>query len=368
MCATLAYGDTIPDPTGHYLNNVKPSHDTVIVFVNGIFGNDVDTWRNSNGSYWPAMIAKDHDFADADIYLYSFNSPYFTQAQTIEQLATRMLDYLTADGVLKHKHLVFLCHSMGGLITRQFLLKSVIPATQVSMIYFFATPSAGANVAGIAQHVSSNPQLNDMTLLDDNPGSYVEQLAEQWVSTNEANGPRYGDIPSYCAFEMKDTWFVRIVRESSAIFLCNRRFRPVASDHLEIVKPADERQESYIYFKAAYLGVQRARNVNPLNTWSFETVTHRDSQASIDVDGYSSTRGELNVNVALNAGERLVSATTKVSSSSGTSRVWAAVVSVSEKSVTVRYELQCGTSKNACKATFLVSAGIAEGQEVLPGH
>jgi hypothetical protein len=42
--------------------------DRVIVFVNGIFGDAVSTWMNNDCAYWPALLAADHAFDDADIY------------------------------------------------------------------------------------------------------------------------------------------------------------------------------------------------------------------------------------------------------------------------------------------------------------
>src|SRR5438477_534244 len=33
-----------------------PGKDRVIVFVNGIFGDAVSTWKNDGGAYWPTML------------------------------------------------------------------------------------------------------------------------------------------------------------------------------------------------------------------------------------------------------------------------------------------------------------------------
>src|SRR5580704_13095652 len=57
-----------------------PRKDRVIVFVNGVFGDAVDTWSSKTG-YWPDLLARDPDFADADIYVHSFQSPYRAVAQ-----------------------------------------------------------------------------------------------------------------------------------------------------------------------------------------------------------------------------------------------------------------------------------------------
>src|ERR1700686_3811733 len=164
---------------GGYLRG--PKKDRVIVFVNGIFGDAVSTWKNDNGAYWPTMIAADRAFDDSDIYVHNFQSPKLARAQQIIELAGRFRDLLEVDGILKHNQVVFLAHSMGGLITRATLVNARPPASQVPMIFFFATPSGGADVAGIASHLSENPQLRGMLPLEN--GGYVKDLLEQWLQT-----------------------------------------------------------------------------------------------------------------------------------------------------------------------------------------
>ena len=230
-----------------------PKNKRVIVFVNGIFGDAISTWKNDAGAYWPKLIEDDQTFDDADIYVHSFQSPKLSSAHQIMELADRLRDYLAVDNVFRtHEQIVFLVHSMGGLVTRAMIVKSKLPPSKIPMIFFFATPSAGADVAAIGGHVSENPQLRDMLPLDE--GGYVKYLREEWLETSSNPKLNYPNtIASFCAYEGQDTmWHVRIVSEVSATYLCNRETRSVDADHFQIVKPKDERGEPYVYFKAAY--------------------------------------------------------------------------------------------------------------------
>lgn len=229
-----------------------PEKDRVIVFVNGIFGDAVDTWSNK-GAYWPALLAGDPTFSDTDIYVHSFDSPKIATAENIDELAGRMGDYLDSDAVFqKHKQVVFLCHSMGGLVTRAYLLKKRPNPSTVPMIYFFATPTTGANIAGIASHLSENPQLKYMLPIKED--GYVGDLQNAWLRTSDDPKVNYpNSVASFCAYEKLDTWGFRVVERQSATNLCNHETRAVLRDHLGIVKPASTTEEPYVYFKAAYL-------------------------------------------------------------------------------------------------------------------
>jgi hypothetical protein len=368
-----------PSPTGHYLKGMAPSHDTVIVFVNGIFGNDVDTWTSSNGKYWPEMMAADPDFQGADIYLYSFYSPKLGQAQTVEQLATRMSDYLTADHVLKHRRLIFLCHSMGGLVTRQFLVKSKLPAKKLPLIYFFATPSQGANIASLAQHMLNNPQLKDMMVLDGNDGPYVEQLAQDWLATAADEKLDYPDsIASYCAYEKYDTWGVRVVPESSAIYLCNRMFRAVMANHLDIVKPSSERDERYVMFKSAYLDTMTKPQVGPGSLghlasgggdygWPKRAFKIQTRIANVDASAGEQKRGDVDLKFGLGQDEEVLAGFAYVVQKPKNADVWVATSRLSESTITVRYWIKCEKSES-CGAQIAADAGIGHGEAGESSH
>ena len=255
--ASQAQTTTTSAPTvfadgGGYVRGPAQQRSRVVVFVNGIFGDAISTWRSPEGAYWPSLLLNDSDFKDVDIFVHSFQSPALASAQQIDELAGRFRDHLLVRKILDYEEIVFIAHSMGGLVTRALLLKQRLPPSRTPMIYFYGTPSAGANVAGIAKHLSENPQLKDMLPLSE--GGYVKVLRERWLESSNDNALDYPNkIASFCAYELRDTWFVRIVPELSATYLCNRETRGIVASHIDIVKPKDAQQDPYVFFKAAYL-------------------------------------------------------------------------------------------------------------------
>jgi pimeloyl-ACP methyl ester carboxylesterase len=263
----VATDDTNP----HYVRRVNA--DTVIVFVHGIFGGAVGTWTNpQTGAYWPQLLVADPTFKDTDVYVYSYQSPYAGSSNSIDELIENMRLVLSNDEVFtKHKNVVLLCHSMGGLIVRGFLKRYQEKAPQVPLIYFFSTPTSGAHIANLAKLLSDNPQLRGM--LPANSDDYVASLQRDWRAL-----PFH--VNSHCAYETLDTYGIRIVDEQSASALCDGPVDPLAANHIDIVKPKDESSLSYIAFKDAFKTVKYA---NPPPERTSVTGTVRTAR-SVGVD------------------------------------------------------------------------------------
>jgi tetratricopeptide (TPR) repeat protein len=160
---------------------------------------------------------------------------------------------LSTDGVLQHRQLIFITHSMGGLVARDFLLKFREMANKTQFILFLATPATGAEVAHWATLVSHNTQFRNMKLVEDN--DYLKNIMISWQAA------RFLDlIPSYCMYETEKTsgstvfplLAVKVVPMESACALCNRRLVAVQTDHIRIAKPFDQKAIQYLTFKDAF--------------------------------------------------------------------------------------------------------------------
>jgi pimeloyl-ACP methyl ester carboxylesterase len=218
--------------------------DSVIVFVHGVLGEPRSTWTNgSTKAYWPALIKDDPYFNDFDIFVIGYPSTFSHSSYTVDELVEVLRRDLDSAGVFsKHKHVYFLCHSMGGLVVRGYLIRYRNGASQVPMIYFFSTPTTGAEIANLARLVSSNRQIGGLLPIDAN--EYLASVQKDWLA---AQFP----IASYCAYETQDTHGIRVVGESSATNLCNRRLDPIDADHFDIVKPSDAKDAPYVAFRSA---------------------------------------------------------------------------------------------------------------------
>jgi pimeloyl-ACP methyl ester carboxylesterase len=132
--------DTDSGAEGHGSSYVRLSHDNngVIIFVHGVVGDAISTWTNPDTkAYWPDLLTKDPKFDHYDIFVYEFPSTPVGTSLEIDELADDMKRVLENAEVLGQKELIFLSHSMGGLVTRALLLKYRELIPKVGFIYFF---------------------------------------------------------------------------------------------------------------------------------------------------------------------------------------------------------------------------------------
>jgi pimeloyl-ACP methyl ester carboxylesterase len=228
-----------------YVGAQAPYNKSVaVVFVHGVFGTKNDTWLNQ-GSSFPALLASDPEFRNqADVFLFEYFTPKFGSAATIAGLAGQLRGTLEDHRVFEdHKSVVFLSHSMGGLVVRQYLLTRH-DLGKIAMLYFYATPTNGSELTTTAQELSSNPQLRGMLPLEGN--DLLQSIQDGWLQWDEAKR-----VPSYCAFETLQTFGVWVVTQSSAAALCNQPLDPISANHIDIVKPADRGDPRYSRFATA---------------------------------------------------------------------------------------------------------------------
>lgn len=172
-----------------------PYKERVIVFVHGIFGDADGTWSYSPSIYWPRLLLTDETFQDSDVYVASYASPYLGNTMTVDEVATNLKNRLVSDGIFsKHREVVFVCHSLGGLVVQRLLLTFREYAQQVPFIYFFSTPETGAQIAKLGGVFSADPLLKEMFPGDSN--DYLLNLENEWRGS-------HFHIHRLCAYEKK---------------------------------------------------------------------------------------------------------------------------------------------------------------------
>jgi pimeloyl-ACP methyl ester carboxylesterase len=242
----------------------EPGNKGVIVFMHGVLGNAEATWTNSKtGEFWPDLVKNDPEFKGFDIYVYQFPTTLFKRSMSIDELSEDLRLELQNAKVFDHKEVIFVCHSMGGLVTRSFLQKYQSYAPKISFIYFFSTPTEGSEIAALAKWLSKNPQFGDMIPISDT--NYLATQLRAWLA---AQFP----IASYCAYEDQATVGQQVVPMRSAAALCNKPLTPISANHMQIVKPKDQNDKPHKALQNAFRQTRPVIVVDIPKGWTLREV------------------------------------------------------------------------------------------------
>ena len=229
----------------------------VIVFVHGLHGSR-ESWRASNGAYWPDLVKTDPRFSYSDVEVAEYPSPASNGKMSSVQLAETLWLRLKQDHVWEHREVVFVAHSLGGILVEEMLLRHPADAPKVKFIVSYGTPHEGSRIARFASLYDKDPLLNDLSDASDN--TFLTQLESSWRGQKTVNG-----IHRFCAYESEDTTpedgvgrylktHARVVSYFSATYGCDVTTPPqeIRADHLHMVRPQDRKSSAYDFFRRVY--------------------------------------------------------------------------------------------------------------------
>jgi pimeloyl-ACP methyl ester carboxylesterase len=229
----------------------------VIVFVHGLHGSR-ESWRAANGAYWPDLVRTDPRFAYSDVDVAEYPTPASNGKMSSVQLADILWTRLKQDHVWEHREVVFIAHSLGGILVEEMLLRHPKEAASVKFIVSYGTPHEGSSLARLASIYDKDPLLNDLSDASDN--AFLTQLENDWRGQNSVNG-----IHRFCAYETEDTapdngfgrylkTHARVVSFFSATYGCDVTTPPQAiqADHVNMIRPLNRKSSAYDFFYRVY--------------------------------------------------------------------------------------------------------------------
>jgi pimeloyl-ACP methyl ester carboxylesterase len=223
-----------------------------VIFIHGVLGDPVLTF-GSTDSNWPLLLAKDSLIgAPLDVRSIGYSSKPIGAASNINEIANRLTLRLIDQEVFdQHEKVIFVVHSMGGLIAKRMLvqLRTDHPQlfSKVAGIVFLATPSGGSSLADTARWVSGNPQFEDMRPEDVN--TLLQVLEDDWQALLRSRDPDTRLI-AFCVYETQALGPVTVVPRSRSQSGCDERPTAFDRNHSSLVKPASREDEVYRHVAA----------------------------------------------------------------------------------------------------------------------
>ena len=226
-----------------------------VIFVHGLTGDPVETWSSEEllegeGAYWPEWLAT--DLPHLNYYTLGYPASLFAQwakkEMNLYQRAKNVLETL-AGYEFGNRPLVFICHSLGGLLVKQ-ILRTAVESTDEAWhkvanscrgVLFLATPHSGSSLADLLKAFSGCFR-----------SSHVDKLLKDTSDLDELNASfrtfcqtRNVQVTAY--YELHKAYkLVKVVDSQSADPGVNASMPiPIDADHLNICKPKD--RDSVIY-------------------------------------------------------------------------------------------------------------------------
>src|SRR5262249_46865877 len=94
----------------------RPRGPLTVIFVHGILSDAQSCWRHSNGAVWPEVLAKEAGLDGAGIYVFEYKTSIFSGTYRLGDVVDALRTHMRLDSVDKNRQLVFVCHSMGGIV------------------------------------------------------------------------------------------------------------------------------------------------------------------------------------------------------------------------------------------------------------
>jgi pimeloyl-ACP methyl ester carboxylesterase len=254
------------DPDPHWVIQQKPPAKVALVFVHGVTGDMIETWTAGNGkTFWGLVDENDELKGKTDAFVFGFPSYVFKPGSfDIQEAANRLHERIKYGKVLDYPAVVFVAHSMGGLVVLRELLTHPEIREKVPVVMFYATPMEGALIAAVGKEFSPNSALSQMTPADGN--ALLQLIDSEWKQIPDDKRPKVS-----CAYEKEPLGLTKIVPWSSATRFCTGPTPPIEANHSSIVKPDRPTADAIIYL------------ANALNSY----VLGRDLDAKLETPDFS---------------------------------------------------------------------------------
>ncbi|MGN6826050.1 esterase/lipase family protein [Paucibacter sp. M5-1] len=240
------------------------SSDTVVVFVHGIASDNVGAWLTASAqpcTYWPDLLASDAAyFKDVDIFVAGYYSQLDSGNFSIDDAAGQLFTALVSPvedrslAPLHRKNIVFLTHSLGGIVVRQVLQdkRASFDRRKVGLV-LLGSPTRGSEYAKVITNwlgsYYNNSLLRDLSsgsqTLADIDARFSEWLGERKRSDQtvalaeffESTFPKEDCFLGLFACKWLSVEMPVIVATNSSGNYSGKARRIGNTDHLTLVKP-----------------------------------------------------------------------------------------------------------------------------------
>ena len=131
----------------------------VVVFVHGLLSDPGTAWSRDPKTYWPHMVCGDDRIGNPAVFVASYYTRADSQTFSIEQAADSLEAQLRAQDVLRHSDIIFVAHSLGGIVVRELLSRFRETgdhfANKSVGVLLFSSPARGSSLASTLSAIAA---------------------------------------------------------------------------------------------------------------------------------------------------------------------------------------------------------------------
>ena len=223
----------------------KPQAGTSVIFVHGILSSGETCWHHDNGSYWPELLQNESELQSLGIYVFTYQTDFFSGSYCLSDIVDALKEHMRLDGVLQSDRLIFVCHSMGGIVVRKFLVERVTELierkTEIGL-FLVASPSLGSSYADWLSPLArlfGHAQADAVRFVRGN--EWLQNLDKEFTNLKEAGRLKIKgkEIVEDKFVVLKGLLRKQVVEPFSGARYFGEPFKVPKSDHSSIAKPED---------------------------------------------------------------------------------------------------------------------------------
>jgi PGAP1-like protein len=272
----------------------------IILFVHGFIGGR-KTWMDNDKPrpFIQAIlnekkISDDYDFAifnyftkitdlfekTSGLITMLFNKRKIHKNIPVDELSNLLFSQATIT-LRSYDSIILIAHSMGGLVSKSFILKSLeASSTRVKLYISLAVPHNGSDLALFGTAILNNPQVKDLTSL----GERIDQLNREWISRSSVLPETIYYQGTYDTVVPKTSSVAYDARENTVVYSDDDHFSildhktesnvvigSIIKEITELKTQGDSTNRYDIFLAAAMAGLNK-EDYMPFKSWITETV------------------------------------------------------------------------------------------------
>jgi hypothetical protein len=221
----------------------RSENGSAVVFVHGALSSDEACWQNANGTYWPSLLEGESTVEKVGIYVFGYRTNIFSGTYRLGDVVDALKEHMRVDRVFDCRTLVFVAHSLGGLVVRKLLVEHVTDFSDKHIsvgLFLVASPSLGSRYANMLQPLArflGHSQADALRFSHNN--AWLMDLDKEFANLKEAKTIRLvgKELVEAIFIALPGLIRTQVVEPFSGAKYFGESLKVPGSDHFSIAKP-----------------------------------------------------------------------------------------------------------------------------------